>query len=481
MLPQSCPLESCPISPKGDIGTKTAGPVLCRGEREPAKAGSPSPSQQCDETDRVTDPRVFTLAKTKKPLMPCHPARAREFLAKGRAVVAEFLPFAIRLKDKRAGITQPIQLKIDPGAKTTGVALTTTIRILTLIEISHRKAAIQKKLAQRRAYRRRRRSANLRCRQPRFKNRGKAGFIAPSIRSILDNVNSWVTQLRRWAPVTEIAIETTKFDAQKLQNPEIAGTEYQRGTLAGFEVWEYLLQKFNHRCAYCERTDLPLTQDHVIPRSAGGSNRVSNLTPACLPCNQSKGNQSVSEFLANRPEKLKALTAQLKKPLASCATMNTLRNKLVAMAEATGLPVVQSSGAQTKFNRKRFGIQKTHALDAAFTGDMAACPKGTATRTLSIKATGRGSYCRTRTDAFGFPRLYLPRTKMVRGFQTGDIVLTPKGVGRIAVRTKGHFALATAREKTTINPNHCRLAQRADGYNCQFLPTLSDGVSLASI
>jgi hypothetical protein len=63
----------------------------------------------------------------------------------------------------------------------------------------------------------------------------------------------------------------------------------------------------------------------------------------------------------------------------------------------------------------------------------------------------------------------------------GDIVLTPKGVGRIAVRTKGHFALATAREKTTINPNHCRLAQRADGYNCQFLPTLSDGVSLASI
>jgi len=413
--------------------------------------------------------------------MPCHPARARELLAKGRAVVARFLPLAIRLKDKTGGITQPIQLKIDPGSKTTGIALTTILRILILIEISHRKAAVQKKMGQRKSYRRRRRSANTRCRKPRFNNRRKAGFIPPSIRSILDNISGWVARLRRWAPITETVIETTKFDAAKLQNPEISGTEYQKGTLAGFEVWEYLLAKFNHRCAYCERTDLPLTQDHVIPRSAGGSNRVSNLTLACLPCNQAKGNQSVTEFLADRPEKLRSLTAQLKKPLSSCATMNILRNRLAAMAEATGLPVVQSSGAETKFNRKRFGIQKTHALDAAFTGEMAACPKGTATRTLSIKATGRGSYCRTRTDAFGFPRLHLPRTKMVRGFQTGDIVLTPKGVGRIAVRTKGHFALATAREKTTINPNHCRLAQRADGYNCQFLPTLTDGVSLASI
>jgi 5-methylcytosine-specific restriction endonuclease McrA len=424
---------------------------------------------------------VFILAKSKTPLMPCHPARARAFLAKGRAVVTRFLPFALRLKDRTAGQTQAIQLKIDPGAKTTGVALTTEKRILTLIEISHRKAAIQKKLAQRRAYRRRRRTANLRCRQPRFKNRGKAGFIAPSIRSILDNVSSWVTRLRRWAPVTELVIETTKFDAAKLQNPEISGVKYQQGTLFGFEVWEYLLAKFNHRCAYCERTNLPLTQDHVIPRASGGSNRVSNLTLACLPCNQAKGSQSVEVFLGENSAKLKTLQAQLKKPLASCATMNILRNQIRRMANATGLPVSEASGAQTKLNRKQFGVKKTHALDAAFTGEIAACPKGTATRTLSIKATGRGSYCRTRTDAYGFPRLHLPRTKRVRGFQTGDIVLTPKGVGRIAVRTKGHFALATPRAKTTINPNHCRLAQRADGYNCQFLPTLTDGVSLASI
>jgi hypothetical protein len=33
----------------------------------------------------------------------------------------------------------------------------------------------------------------------------------------------------------------------------------------------------------------------------------------------------------------------------------------------------------------------------------------------------------------------------------------------------------------TIKHNQCRIAQRADGYNYQFLPTLTDGVSLATI
>ncbi|WP_324606364.1 HNH endonuclease [Streptomyces cellulosae] len=42
--------------------------------------------------------------------------------------------------------------------------------------------------------------------------------------------------------------------------------------------------------------------DHVRPRSRGGSNRISNLVLACVPCNQAKGNTSVETFLAHRPE-----------------------------------------------------------------------------------------------------------------------------------------------------------------------------------
>ena len=425
------------------------------------------------ETGPVTGPgtkakgqaRVFVLATKKSPLMPCHPARAREILAQGRAAVTRRMPFVLRLRDRNAGITQPIQTKIDPGAKHTGLALNTKTSILSLLILTHRKEIIVKKMGQRKNYRRRRRTANLRCRQPRFNNRGKKGAIPPSLGSILGNIESWVNRLRRWAPITEIVIETTKFDGAKLQDPEISGSEYQEGTLAGYEVWEYLLQKFDHKCAYCGQGDRPLTKDHVIPKASGGSNRASNLTLACVPCNQEKGNMSVAEFLGEGSAKLKTLQAQLKKPLQGSATMNILRNKLVEKMQSQGLPITLASGAETKWNRKRFGMKKTHALDAAMAGPMTTCPKGTGIVPLLVQATGRGSYCRTRSDKFGFPRLYLPRIKNIHGFQTGDIVRTPKGVGRIAVRSSGHFALKTNGGLATVKYNQCRLLQRADGYS----------------
>ncbi|MGT2528974.1 RRXRR domain-containing protein [Streptomyces nojiriensis] len=58
--------------------------------------------------------------------MPCHPARARELLDSGRAVVARQAPFTIRLKHRtRAGsIVGGVQLRLDPGSKATGIAVT---------------------------------------------------------------------------------------------------------------------------------------------------------------------------------------------------------------------------------------------------------------------------------------------------------------------------------------------------------------------
>ncbi len=67
--------------------------------------------------------RVFVLSSTKKPLMPCHPARARELLSAGRAAVYRAAPFTIILQDRVEGNVQPIEFKVDPGSKTTGIAL----------------------------------------------------------------------------------------------------------------------------------------------------------------------------------------------------------------------------------------------------------------------------------------------------------------------------------------------------------------------
>jgi 5-methylcytosine-specific restriction endonuclease McrA len=83
---------------------------------------------------------------------------------------------------------------------------------------------------------------------------------------------------------------------QALQNPDIEGLQYQRGTLFGAELWEYLLQKWGCKCAYCDAQALPLEAEHIVPKARAGANRVSKLTLACRKCNQRKGSQPVHVF-----------------------------------------------------------------------------------------------------------------------------------------------------------------------------------------
>lgn len=56
-----------------------------------------------------------------------------------------------------------------------------------------------------------------------------------------------------------------------------------------------ILKRDGHKCGYCGRADLPLTIDHVIPKSKGGDDCWENLVAACLPCNNRKGNRSPEE------------------------------------------------------------------------------------------------------------------------------------------------------------------------------------------
>ncbi len=68
---------------------------------------------------------VFVLDRHQKPLMPCSEKRARLLLERGRAVVHRQFPFTIRLKDRTAeeSAFQNLRLKLDPGSKTTGMAI----------------------------------------------------------------------------------------------------------------------------------------------------------------------------------------------------------------------------------------------------------------------------------------------------------------------------------------------------------------------
>ena len=246
--------------------------------------------------------RVLVVGSNRQQLMPCTPARARMLLSEKKAAVLRRYPFTIVLKDRADGDLQPIELKADPGSKITGIALIADYakRGKTVIwagEIQHRGQTIKDALGSRRAIRRSRRNRKTRYRAPRFDNRTRpSGWLPPSLMSRVYNVTTWASRLQRFTPLSGIAVETARFDMQAMVNPEIAGVEYQQGTLAGYEIKEYLLEKWGRQCAYCQTRNIPLQVEHIFPMSRGGTNRVSNLTLACEECNQKKSDLTAAEF-----------------------------------------------------------------------------------------------------------------------------------------------------------------------------------------
>lgn len=341
----------------------------------------------------------------------------------------------------------------------------------------HKGQAIKKALDDRRGHLQSRRHRKLRYRQPRFSNRTKPkGWLPPSLESRMANTLTWVHRLMRYSFIIALSQELVKFDMQLMQNPEITGVEYQQGELAGYEVREYLLEKWGRTCAYCGVTGVPLEIEHILCRAHGGTHRVSNLTLACKPCNDKKGTQRIEDFLKRDADRLKRILAQTKAPLRDAATMNATRWELYRRLQALGLPVETGTGGRTKWNRTRRGLPKTHWLDAACVG--ASTPEyllGERVVPLHILATGRQSRQMCRMDKYGFPRTSAKERRISRGFQTGDIVkarvTTGKKcgayLGRVAVRASGSFNITVKEGKTVQGISHrfCTPLQRNDGYN----------------
>jgi hypothetical protein len=217
----------------------------------------------------------------------------------------------------------------------------------------------------------------------------------------------------------------------------------------------------------------------------GGSNRVSNLTIACPGCNDSKGTQTAAEF--GYPQ----IQAQARTPLKDAAAINATRWKLYETLQASGLPLEVGTGGRTKHNRIQQGYPKTHWADAACVGKSGEQVFiRSNTLPLTINAVGRQSRQMCRVDKFGFPRTKSKQARIVKGFQTGDMVRAdvPQGkhhgvhTGRVAVRANGYFRVG---KTDGVSWRHCRILHRSDGYQYEkgeaLLPAATDGVSAHSI
>ncbi|MDJ0589311.1 MAG: RNA-guided endonuclease IscB [Pleurocapsa sp. MO_226.B13] len=412
---------------------------------------------------------VLVIDTNKKPLTPCKPSMANKLLKAGKAAVFRQFPFTIILKKECTPSRHKLELKTDPGSKTTGLALVLDNCLIWCAELNHRGGLIKKKLESRRAYRRRRRS-QLRYRKPRFLNRTRpTGWLPPSLMHRVLTVLTWVKRLKALAPITSICQELVKFDTQKLQNSEISGVEYQQGELMGYEVREYLLEKWGRACTYCSKENVPLQIDHIVAKACGGSDRVSNLCLACQKCNQKKGKLSIEQFLASKPSLFSTILARASKPLRDAAAVNATRCKLFNCLKEVGLPIVTGTGGQTKYNRQRLGLEKTHFYDAAATCNVTQLEIN-ANQPLIITSKGHGGRQKAALNKYGYPVRYNP-LKPIKGWQSGDIAKDEQGnLGRVNPRSSSNsfnFTVFGCKAKS-IHVSKLKRVHRKDGYFYSF-------------
>ena len=197
-------------------------------------------------------------------------------------------------------------------------------------------------------------------------------------------------------PITAISIERNKLDPQLMMNPNIQGIEYQRGTLFGWQVRAYIMNRDQGRCVYCRRSNVRLQLDHVKPRAIG-SDRVDNLVACCRDCNVRKDNRPIEQFLADQPELLKRILERTQRSdLSSAAHMNAALPKLIRELQATGLPLQLTDAASVSWERQQLNVRKTRQLTATTLPCWAemlkqskACPAGYSKYSPATDAPGR--------------------------------------------------------------------------------------------
>ena len=379
-------------------------------------------------TTRTT--QACVLDQNGKPLMPTtRLGKVYRLLKTQKAHIVSYEPFTIQLDyEPDTRVIQPMTLGVDSGAIHSGYSVANEHREYYSAEVIARND-ISNRLSDRHMYRQHRRYRKTRYRQPRFNNRKnkKKGWLPPSLeQKVAVQVNE-IDHLHRYFPIETTIVEVAEFDIQKIKNPDISGIEYQQGTLQGYNIRNYLLEKHKRKCFYCGQTVSGFEVEHMFPKSKGGSNRIDNLTLSCHDCNEKKGTLTAEEFIQQTLPAKKA-TAKLKqlpnekRLFKYMAHMNTTRWALYDAIKERYPNVKMTYGYITKYNRIQAGLPKTHHIDAKCITGFSTVPSMSQT-VVKVKMRRHNRQLHRATFSKGHVRKAASLPTTVFGFQLYDLVL----------------------------------------------------------
>ena len=374
--------------------------------------------------------QACVLDQHGKPLMPTtRLGKVYRLLKTQKAHIVSYEPFTIQLDyEPDTHIIQPMTLGVDSGAIHSGYSVANEQREFYSSEVIARDN-ISYRISDRRMYRQNRRYRKTRYRKPRFNNRKnkKKGWLPPSLEQKVAVQLNEIDHLHRHFPIETIIVEVAEFNIQKIKNPDISGKDYQQGTLQGYNIRNYLLEKHGRKCFYCDKEASNFEVEHMIPKAKGGSNRIDNLALSCHSCNQKKGTLTAEEFIKQTlpaekvAKKLKQLSKE-KRLFKYMAHMNATRWTLYDAINDKYPNVKMTYGYITKYNRIQTGLPKAHHIDAKCITGFAQVPSFDTT-VVKMKMRRHNRQLHRATFSKGHVRKAASLPTVMFGFRLYDIVM----------------------------------------------------------
>lgn len=333
---------------------------------------------------------IYVLAPDKRPLMPTRRyGHVLKLLQRGKARIAEHVPLTIQLKYNTPGITQPLFGGTDPGRTNIGNAVLDANGVVVYKDkVETRNKDIPRLMAERagfrRASRRGERLARKRlakklgttrkflegrmlpgCGEPimlkdiinteaRFNNRKRpAGWITPTVRQLIQTHINMIRRIRKILPVDNWTLEINRFAFMLMEDGTVRGVDYQNGRLKGFaSVDDYVGSLQKGKCACCGNRIQHY--HHIVPRSAGGSNKPENIIGLCESCHEKVHKNELDLSEAGERKKYNALSV-----------LNQAIPRISDILESElGTGFSTCTGRDTAALRELYGIEKDHDNDA---------------------------------------------------------------------------------------------------------------------
>lgn len=342
---------------------------------------------------------IYIVNKYNKPLMPTNRhSHIRKLLKQGKAVAINSNPFIVKLKYETADITQPLYCGIDTGRENIGLGVSNEKgECIVKVKVVTNNKTIKNKMDERRSYRQKRhlhkrqkkqrkalreekitQSKNkteyknkqvpyikvkaigadepvihkvIRGAEAKFNNRCHLeDWLTPSARQLIWCHITAFKKLCEFLPITNLTIETVKFDFQKLEGSNV--TDWNHGPLFGFKnAAEYIKTRQNGKCAICSE---PIEHiHHIVPRSKSGSDSVKNLVGLCKHCH---------DMVHKDESLLKSIKQQYKISLLN-TVMPYLLDEFANLTKQMNIEMKVCTGCDTYKTRQKYNIDKDHSSD----------------------------------------------------------------------------------------------------------------------